>query len=143
VAPDGRPRHLLDIDPAGATMGRQVETRPRLSEGGSTVAKYLYHGSYTQAGIKGVLKDGGTGRRKAVDALAKSLGGSVESMYWAFGSDDFFVIAELPSAAAAASLAATTGASGAVSISTVVLLTAKDIDAAVKLHPDYRAPGAK
>ena len=43
---------------------------------------------------QGVLKDGGTGRRKAVDALAKSLGGSVESMYWAFGSDDFFVIAD-------------------------------------------------
>ena len=107
------------------------------------MAKYLFHGAYTQAGIKGVLKDGGTGRRKAVDALAKSLGGSVDSMYWAFGNDDFYVIAELPSAAAAAALAATTGASGAVSISTVVLLTAKDIDAAVKLHPDYRAPGAK
>jgi uncharacterized protein with GYD domain len=120
---------------------RSTRTTDRAEE--SIVAKYLYHGSYTQAGIKGVLKDGGTGRRKAVDALAKSLGGSVDSMYWAFGSDDFFVIAELPSAAAAAALAATTGASGAVSISTVVLLTAKDIDAAVKLHPDYRAPGAK
>jgi len=49
------------------------------------MAKYLFHGSYTESGIKGVLKDGGTGRRKAVDALAKSLGGTVESMYWAFG----------------------------------------------------------
>ena len=106
------------------------------------VAKYLFHGSYTQAGIKGVLKDGGTGRRKAVDALAKSLGGTVESMYWAFGKDDFYVIADLPSQAAAAALAATTGAAGSVSISTVVLLTAKDIDAAIKLHPEYRKPGA-
>ena len=35
------------------------------------MAKYLFHGSYTQAGIQGVLKDGGTGRRKAVDALAE------------------------------------------------------------------------
>jgi uncharacterized protein with GYD domain len=106
------------------------------------MAKYLFHGSYTQAGIQGVLKDGGTGRRKAVDALAASLGGSVDAMYWAFGKDDFYVLAELPSAAAAAALAATTGAAGAVSISTVVLLTAEDIDAAVKLHPTYRAPGA-
>ena len=105
------------------------------------MAKYLFHGSYTQAGIKGVLKDGGTGRRKAVDALAKSLGGSVESMYWAFGKDDFYVIADLPSQAAAAALAATTGAAGSVSIATVVLLTAKDIDAAIKLHPEYRKPG--
>ena len=105
------------------------------------MAKYLFHGSYTQAGIEGVLKDGGSGRRKAVDKLAKSVGGSVESLYWAFGDNDFYVIAELPSQAAAAALAATAGASGAVSISTVVLLTAEDIDAAVKLHPNYRAPG--
>jgi uncharacterized protein with GYD domain len=105
------------------------------------MAKYLFHGSYTESGIKGVLKDGGSGRRKAVDALAKSLGGTVESMYWAFGKDDFYVIADLPSQAAAAALAATTGASGSVSISTVVLLTADEIDAAVKLHPEYRKPG--
>jgi uncharacterized protein with GYD domain len=106
------------------------------------MAKYLFHGSYTQAGIQGVLKDGGTGRRKAVDALAKSLGGHVDDMYWALGKDDFYVIADLPSHAAAAALTATTGAAGSVSISTVVLLTAEDIDAAVKLHPTYRAPGA-
>jgi uncharacterized protein with GYD domain len=109
---------------------------------GLALAKYLFHGSYTQAGIQGVLKDGGTGRRKAVEALVKSLGGSLESMYWAFGKDDFYVIGELPNHAAAAALAAATGAAGAVRISTVVLLTAEDVDAATKLHPDYRAPGA-
>lgn len=106
------------------------------------MAKYLFHGSYTQAGISGVLKDGGTGRVKAVEALATSVGGSVDSMYFAFGGDDFYVIADLPGHAAAAALAATTGASGSVSISTVVLLTAEDLDEAVKLHPSYRAPGA-
>ena len=51
------------------------------------------------------------------------------------------MIADLPSQAAAAALAATTGAAGSVSIATVVLLTAKDIDAAIKLHPEYRKPG--
>lgn len=106
------------------------------------MAKYLFHGSYTQAGISGVLKDGGTGRVKAVEALAGSVGGSVESMYFAFGGDDFYVIAEMPNHAAAAALAATTAASGSVSISTVVLLTAADLDEAVRLHPEYRAPGA-
>ena len=104
--------------------------------------KYLFHGAYTQAGIQGVLKDGGTGRRKAVEALAASVGGRLDSIYWAFGKDDFYVVADLPDHAAAAALAAITGASGAVSISTVVLLTAEDLDAAVKLHPAYRAPGA-
>lgn len=106
------------------------------------MAKYLFHGSYTQAGIQGVLKDGGTGRRKAVDALAASIGGSVESMYWAFGEDDFYVIADLPSHAAAAALTAATAGAGAVSISTVVLLTAEEMDEAITLHPAYRAPGA-
>lgn len=106
------------------------------------MGKYLFHGSYTQAGIQGVLKDGGTVRQKAVADLAASIGGSLETMYWAFGNDDFYVIADLPSHAAAAALTAITGAAGAVSISTVVLLTADDIDDAVKLHPNYRAPGA-
>ena len=105
------------------------------------MAKYLFHGSYTESGIAGVLRDGGTGRRKAVEALAESLGGSVESMYWAFGKDDFYLICELPDHAAAAALTATTGASGAVSISTVVLLTAEDIDRAITRHPTYRSPG--
>ena len=106
------------------------------------MAKYLFHGSYTRDGIKGVLKDGGTGRRKAVDALAASLGGTVESMYWALGKDDFFVIVDLPGNAAAAALAATTAAAGSVSISSVVLLTAEEVDAMVALHPEYRAPGS-
>jgi uncharacterized protein with GYD domain len=106
------------------------------------MAKYLFHGSYTQAGIKGVLKDGGTGRRKAVEALVKSVGGTLDAMYWALGKDDFYVLGDLPSHAAAAAVAATTAASGAVSISSVVLLTAEDVDEMVKLHPEYRAPGA-
>ena len=106
------------------------------------MAKYLFHGSYTRDGIKGVLKDGGTGRRKAVDALAGSLGGTVEAMYWALGKDDFYVIADLPDNTSAAALAATTAAAGSVSISTVVLLSAADVDAMVKLHPEYRAPGS-
>jgi len=106
------------------------------------MAKYLFHGSYTPAGIQGVLRDGGSGRKKAIEALAKGSGGSLDALYWAFGTDDFYVIADLPGHANAAALAATVGATGAVRISTVVLLTAEDLDEAVKLHPDYRAPGA-
>jgi hypothetical protein len=34
--------------------------------------KYLVTGSYTQAGIKGVLAEGGSGRRAAVEKLATS-----------------------------------------------------------------------
>jgi uncharacterized protein with GYD domain len=42
---------------------------------------YLIKASYTQSGIQGVLKDGGSGRRKAIDALVASAGGSIESCY--------------------------------------------------------------
>ena len=40
------------------------------------MGKYLIRASYTQAGIQGVLKDGGSGRKAAIDALAASVGGS-------------------------------------------------------------------
>jgi len=103
--------------------------------------KYLIRGSYTQAGIQGVLRDGGTGRVKAVGALSASVGGTLESFYFAFGEDDFYVTVDLPGNAEAAAVAATVGAAGSVSISTVVLLTPDEMDTAVKLHPDYRPPG--
>jgi sarcosine oxidase gamma subunit len=60
---------------------------------------------------------------------------------FAFGGDDFFIIADLPDNAAAAALALTVSASGAVNVRTVVLLTPEEVDAATKLSPSYRAPG--
>jgi uncharacterized protein with GYD domain len=44
------------------------------------MAKYLVQGSYTVEGIKGVLKEGGTGRREAVSTALKAMGGKVESI---------------------------------------------------------------
>ena len=41
------------------------------------MAKYLFLASYTTDGVKGLLKEGGTARRAAVDAMANSLGGSI------------------------------------------------------------------
>lgn len=104
--------------------------------------KYLITGSYTQAGIKGVLGEGGSSRRAAVDKLAASVGGNVESFYFGFGGDDFFVTVDLPGHEAAAAVAMTVAASGAVSPRTIVLLTPEEVDAAAKLSPAYRAPGA-
>lgn len=105
------------------------------------MGKYLFRASYTQSGIQGVLKDGGSGRRAAIEALAASVGGSVESCYWALGDDDVFITVDLPDAIAAAAVATTVGATGAASVRTTVLLTAADVDAAVAKHPSYRAPG--
>ena len=103
---------------------------------------YLIKASYTQSGIQGVLKDGGSGRRKAIDALVASAGGSIESCYWALGDDDIYITAELPDNVSAAAIAATVGATGAATIHTTVLLTAAEVDEAITKHPAYRAPGS-
>ena len=105
------------------------------------MTKFLFTGSYTAEGAKGVLAEGGTGRRAATEKLVASLGGTVEAYYFAFGSDDFFLIADLPGNAAAAAGALTAASSGAIRTRTTVLLTPEEIDAAAKLSPEYRAPG--
>ncbi|CAN5645624.1 hypothetical protein BH24CHL9_BH24CHL9_00710 [soil metagenome] len=104
--------------------------------------KFLFRGSYTAAGAAGVLKDGGSGRAAAVEALVKSLGGTVESNYWAFGEDDFFIVVDLPDAAAAAAASLTVGASGAVRVTTTQLMSASDLDEVTRRSVDYRPPGA-
>jgi uncharacterized protein with GYD domain len=107
-----------------------------------SMPKYLVSGSYTTSGIKGVLAEGGSGRRDAVAKLASSLGGRLESFYFGFGGDDFFVVVDLPSNEAAAAVAMTVAAAGGASPRTTVLLTPEEVDAATKLSPTYRAPGA-
>lgn len=105
------------------------------------MGKYLFRGSYTAEGTRGLLQEGGTARRAAVDKLAKSVGGKVEAMYFAFGEGDAYVIAELPDHAAAAAFSLVAGASGAVTIKTTVLLTPEELDDAAKKKVSYRPPG--
>ena len=53
------------------------------------MAKYLFQGSYTVEGLRGVLREGGTKRREAVAQLVQALGGTLETFYYAYGGDDF------------------------------------------------------
>jgi uncharacterized protein with GYD domain len=106
------------------------------------MAKYLIQANYTGEGLQGLLKDGGSGRRKAVDALLASVGGKVESFYYGFGDTDAFVIVDVADNVTAAAVALTVGASGAVTIKTTVLMTVEEVDQATKKSPAYRAPGA-
>src|SRR2546426_10089938 len=53
-----------------------------LHMGVMSLAKYLWCASYTTKGVKGLLKEGGTGRREAVEKLVADLGGSIESFYF-------------------------------------------------------------
>jgi uncharacterized protein with GYD domain len=102
---------------------------------------YLIEASYSTEGVKGVADKGGTARRDAVGEMIASVGGKIESFYFAFGDADVYVIAELPSDEAAAALALSINRSGSTNIRTVVLLTPEQLDAAANLAPQYRAPG--
>jgi uncharacterized protein with GYD domain len=104
--------------------------------------KYLIQATYTADGIKGVLREGGTARRQAVERMAESVGGQVEQMYFAFGENDVYLIVDMPSNAASAGVGLRVSASGAVRTKTVVLLTAEEIDEAARLEVDYAPPGA-
>ncbi|MFC3106958.1 GYD domain-containing protein [Undibacterium arcticum] len=103
--------------------------------------KYLIEANYVGEGINGLLKEGGTKRRAAVDELFKSMGGAVEAFYYAFGDKDVFIIGELPDNATAAALALRVNASGAATCKTIVLMTPQEVDEAVKKTAIYRPPG--
>jgi uncharacterized protein with GYD domain len=105
------------------------------------MAKYLVQGSYTVEGIKGVLKEGGSGRREAVSAALKALGGKVESIYYAFGETDVYVIIDAPDNVTVAALTMGIAATGTVGVKTTVLLTVEEIDQATKKTLSYRAAG--
>ena len=103
--------------------------------------KYLVQANYTNAGVKGVLKEGGSARRAAVEKAIASVGGKAEAFYYAFGDTDLFVIADVPDNVSAAALSLATNAPGTASVKVTVLLTAAEMDAAVKKSTQYRAPG--
>ena len=104
--------------------------------------KYLIKASFTPEGIKGVLKEGGSARRTAVEQSAASVGGKMEAFYFAFGKTDTYTIIDLPSNADMVAFAGTIGATGAVELETVVLLTPAEVDEAAKKRVSYRPPGA-
>ncbi len=105
------------------------------------MAKYLVIGSYTAEGAAGVLQEGGSTRREAARMAVESVGGSLETIYWGFGTDDYYATVDFPSHAAAAAASLKIGSSGTSRVRTIPILTAEDLDAASKLSPTFRAPG--
>lgn len=104
--------------------------------------KYLVQASYTAVGTKGLLKEGGTARRKAVQQAVEGLGGKLEAFYYAFGDTDVFGIADMPDNVSAAAFSLLVGASGAARVKGTVLISPEEIDQASKKATTYRPPGA-
>ena len=103
--------------------------------------KYLLHASYTVEGSKGLLKDGGTKRVNVARGLIESLGGKLESLYFAFGDADVVAIVDLPDNASAAAASLAIAGTGALNGKMTVLLTPEDIDQAARKSPSYTPPG--
>jgi uncharacterized protein with GYD domain len=93
------------------------------------MAKFLVKAKYNADGVKGVMKDGGSGRVAAVTKLTKSLGGKVEAF-------------DVKDEATVLSLSLAVNASGAVTLELVPLITPETMDEATKKSVTYRAPGA-
>ena len=95
------------------------------------MGKYLVIGSYTTEGAKGLLKEGGTSRRAETEHLLTALGGKLEAYYFGFGTDDFYVLADMPDNVSAAAAPLIAAASGSVRVRTIVLQTPEEVDAVV------------
>jgi uncharacterized protein with GYD domain len=106
------------------------------------MAKYMLKATYTVEGTKGLMKDGGSSRRAAVQKAVEGLGGRVESFYFTIGDADAFAIVDVPDVATVAALSLAINATGGAHVSTTVLLTPEQIDEAAKKSVSYRAPGA-
>jgi uncharacterized protein with GYD domain len=105
------------------------------------MSKYLFEANYVGDGIKGLMREGGTKRRDAVVEALKSVGGSLESFYYAFGETDVIGVFDIPDQANAVALSLMINSTGAVNLHLKPLMSAEDLDEAAKKTPSYRAPG--
>ena len=104
------------------------------------MARYMFQGSYSLEGARGLLREGGSRRYQAVAQLVRSLGGRLEGFYYAFGDTDLYMIVDLPDHSSAAAASLIVAASGAGRWRTIVLLDAEDIDRAARSDASYTAP---
>jgi len=75
------------------------------------MAKYAIFFTYSSEAWARMIKSPGD-RTAAVRKLTDSVGGSVETIYWMFGTHDGIVIADVPDSLSAAALSVAVGSSG-------------------------------
>ena len=104
---------------------------------------YLIQGAYTAEGCQGLIAEGATVRLEEASSLIAALGGTLESMYYVWGTDDVIGVGEMPDDASAAAASLAVSSSGKVGVQITPLIPAGDIDAAAAKAREvtYRAPG--
>jgi uncharacterized protein with GYD domain len=103
--------------------------------------KYLFQGSYTLDGVRGLLKEGGSKRRAAAQRAVESVGGKLEAFYFTFGKDDVVLLIDAPDNVSVAAVSLAVSAGGGFAGRTTVLLMPEEIDEAAKKAITYRPPG--
>ncbi len=103
--------------------------------------KYLVAVRYTAEGAQGVIREGGSTRRRAAQQVIESVGGTLECFYFAYGETDMYAIADFPDDLVPVAVSLAVAASGGSVMSTIPLLTPEQMDAAAGLAVTYRPPG--
>ena len=104
------------------------------------MAKFLIKAAYTAEGTRGLMKEGGTARRAAIQKLVEAQGGKLEAFYYAYGADDAIIIVDMDANAGLA-LTLAVNASGAARLQSAPLITPEDVDKATKASVAYTPPG--
>ncbi len=105
------------------------------------MSRYLFYGSYTPEGFKGLLKEGGSKRIEAAKQALSSVGGSLEAFYFSLGEHDFYILVDLPDNVTTAAVTLAGNASGAFGIKGLPLLTVEEMDVVVRKKVIFRPPG--
>jgi uncharacterized protein with GYD domain len=103
--------------------------------------KFLIEGSYTAEGLRGLAKDKASGRQAVVKEALASIGGKLESAFFALGDTDVYILCDCPDHVSAAALSLAVSATGMVRTKTIPLMTVEETDRALAMKLNYHAPG--
>lgn len=103
--------------------------------------RFFVKATYAPAGVKGLVKEGGTRRAESIRKLIESAGGRLESVNFAVGKSETYVVCELPDNTSATAMALTVNAAGFVNVRITPVLTPEELDAASRQKVEYVPPG--
>lgn len=89
----------------------------------------------------GLLAEGGSKHIEAAKQALTSVGGTLETFYFSFGGEDFYIIVNLPDDVSAMSVTLAGNPSATFRIQGMALLAPEEMDRAVKMSVDFHPPG--